>query len=787
MRSAFLGCVSLLCTLAGAGVRADQIRIGVVTDGPSPRPVLSTELLVQEAKRLYGEDRSLVVPAGADLDGGWTLEGVRAALDKLESDPRIDVVVALGLVASHLAAHRARLPKPTIAANVVDPILQGFPLVAGRSGRHDLTYIATFKSVEDELRTFQRLVGFKSLVILIDPLSLEAIPQLREKARALESELHFQATLIPAATVPEAIRSLPNDAQAVYVAPLLRLSHAQVTELAGALKSRRIPSFSRIGGTELTDGLLLTTEPAAADAERLARRVALNLQRIVEGEDAAHLEVAFPLELRVGINMETARAIGYALRWDDLSDAVRVNDAPSAATEAPLSLITAIRAALHDNPGLGASRMGVELADDQVRSARSALLPSLDASGAATQIDKGHASPLMQAEKTIAVAGTMQQVLYADKVWAGYAVAQRLRNAAGRQYEQDELDTVHETAVAYLAVLRAKSVEGVRRQDVENRRKNLEVARVRETIGLSERSDYLRWVAETARARRDLLDAAAATRLAITEVERLIHYNGNDPPRISEEDLDDPLRWMADPRTQRYIDTPLKWESFRSYAIAEALQRAPELHRLNELLLGEERLVTSARRSFYLPDLAVVASGADAVKKSGVGSMRVPGAPGDTGWLVSLQATLPIFSGGAQTAALAQARVTHRQLNAQREATEDSIRARAQTALDRMSASYPSIGLAEQAATAARENFDKSADAYARGLITVTDLISAQDAFLDADLARAQAKYGFLIDFVTTLRALGNFDLLLDPESRARWYDSIDRWFQEHRSANGLQ
>jgi len=784
VRWPLIASVGLLLFKAAVAAQPDEVRVGIVSDGPSPRPLLSAELLMREANRVYGENHRFVVPAGADLDGGWSLAGVTAAINRLEADPKIDVVVTLGLVASHVAAHATRLPKPTVAANVVDPILQAFPLAAGGSGRRQFTYVATFKSVDEELRTFQRLVGFARLVILIDPLSLEAIPELRQKATALERALGIRITLIPTATVDDAVNALPGDAEAVYVAPLLRLSHSQVEALAAALNARRLISFSRLGGAELADGLLLTAEPAVADAERLARRIALDIQRIRDGEDAGRLNVAFPLEHRLGINMATARAIGYSPRWDDLSDAVIVNEEPPS-SEPPLSLLTAIQAATRDNPALSASQIGVDIASAQISSARSALLPSLDASASATQIDKSHASPLIQAEKTAAASGVFQQLIYSDKTWAAYAVAQRLKNAAGQQYEQDLLDTIEQTAVAYLSALRAKSVEAVRRQDTENRRKNLEVARVRETIGLSERSDYLRWVSETATARRDLLDAAAATRLAITEVARLTHYSGPGRPRISEVDLDDPMRWMSDPRTQQYLDTPAKWEIFSSYAVEAAVTRAPELKRLDELLLGQERLVTSARRSFYFPDLALVASGADAFQRSGAGSMRVSGAPGATSWTVTLQATLPIFSSGAQSAELAHASHTARQIGAQRAATVDAVRARAQAALDQLSASYPSIRLAEQAAAAARENFDKSSDAYGRGLVTVTDLISAQDAYLAADLARAQASYTFLIDFVTTLRAAGSFDLLLDPGSRASWYDRVDRWFHEHRGATG--
>jgi len=74
------------------------------------------------------------------------------------------------------------------------------------------------------------------------------------------------------------------------------------------------------------------------------------------------------------------------------------------------------------------------------------------------------------------------------------------------------VDTLQQTATAYFSVLRAKSARSVRRQNMENTRQNLETARAREAVGLSTRSDYLRWVAQMASARQDLLAAEANER-----------------------------------------------------------------------------------------------------------------------------------------------------------------------------------------------------------------------------------------------------------------------------------
>jgi outer membrane protein len=103
--------------------------------------------------------------------------------------------------------------------------------------------------------------------------------------------------------------------------------------------------------------------------------------------------------------------------------------------------------------------------------------------------------------------------------------------------------------------------------------------------------------------------------------------------------------------------------------------------------------------------------------------------------------------------------------------------------LHRTGSSWPAIELSHTAASAADENLAMVSDAYARGAVSVTDLIDAQEAALSAGLAATDAKYGFMIDFVNVLRAMGDFEILLDPASREGWYGRVDEWFRAHPSS----
>jgi outer membrane protein TolC len=759
---------------------ASSVTIGIVADGPQERAMLRRDFILAEARNVLGTTLDIRIPDEKRLEGGWTREGIRAALDRLLADPEVDVVLALGLVASYEAAHRETLPKPVIAPIVTDPVLQGYPLKDGRSGRHNFVYVTSFQGVADEIRLFQRVVRFRHVAVLIDRLPLETMPELDTKAQRLAGELGMRATLVPVTTsVDEALAALPADADAVYVAPLMRLKESDMQELAHKLIERRLPSFSLLGRRELLAGLLLSVSGDREEDQRLARRIALDLQRIVAGEDAANIEVGFPVQQRLAINMRTARAIGFSPRWQDLSDAEQYFAEETAALP-KLTMIEAMRAALAANPDLRVSELDAAIAGEDVRSSRSVLLPQLDAGASASQIDDDRANALFQAEKTVAVDDQLGQVIYSDAAWAGLKISQQLKVASDERYRQSILDTLDGTATAYLDLLRARSLESVRRANVENTRTNLETSRVREAVGLTQRSEYLRWVTQINVDRQDLLAAEANRRQAETELARILHRPASQPFATVETGLDEPMALVSDKRTQAYIDTPASWAVFQEFSVAEALAQAPELRGVDATIVAQQRAARSAQRAFYLPELSLRAFGSEAVDRSGVGSESGPGFPDEQAWNVTLQASLPLFTGGARRAEYARNRYGLRQLEAQRASAADAVEARTRAALHRTASSYPAIELSQDAAAAARENLTMVREAYAKGALSVTDLVDAQDASLEAELAAAEAKYTFLIDFIAVLRATGSFDMLLDPASRQSWFERVDAWFREH-------
>jgi outer membrane protein len=757
---------------------ARDVRVAVVSDGPISRQIFSVEAIEREIANVAGPGSRILLPPDKRFTGDWSLDGAARVFDRALADRDVDLVIAMGVLTSQHASRLKALSKPVIAAIVIDPILQEFPLVEGRSGRRNFTYVADFQSVAQEVRSFHEIVGFRHMAAVVDSSLLEALPRIAVKASEAATELNVRISLATATgDVAEVLAKLPEGIDAVYVTPL-RFNEAQQRELAQALIARRLPSFSVVGRSEVEQGLLMSTGGAERDTERLARRIVLMIQRVADGEDPATFDVAFPTSQRLLINMRTARAIGFSPRWQFLADAQQI-DAVQEGSQS-LTLLEAMRAALDANPALAASRARLGSAEDDVRIARSDLLPSLRAVGSRTKIDEDRATPLLQAEDTTSVGAEFSQLIYSERAWAGYSISRSLAEAQQQVERTDMLDTLNDSAVAYLNLLRTKSVEEVRRNNVENTRKNLETSRVREEVGLGGRSDYLRWVSQLATDKQNLLFAESQRRQAETEVARILHRPASPPFTTVESGLDDPLTLISSPRTQAFLDTPAKWAVFMDYAVQTSLDNAPEIAQASRVVDARQRALDSATRAYYLPDLALVSSGSKVTAREGVGSLSIPGAPDDESWSVSLQASLPIFTGGLRNAQRSQARYELRAGEADRASAVDGIEARARAVLHRTAASWPSIELSRTAADAADENLANVAEAYARGAVSVTDLIDAQEAALSAGLAATDAKYGFLIDFVGVLRSMGEFEILLDPASREAWLTRVETWFREH-------
>jgi outer membrane protein len=212
--------------------------------------------------------------------------------------------------------------------------------------------------------------------------------------------------------------------------------------------------------------------------------------------------------------------------------------------------------------------------------------------------------------------------------------------------------------------------------------------------------------------------------------------------------------------------------------VAEGLDIAPELLSFDAAISAQERILLSAKRAFWLPSFAAQGSVSELLAESGEGQ-RSDSPLDDTDWRVGVFATFPLVEGGSKFATIKRAREELSRIQLEKQGASERIDQRIRSALHQSSASYPNIRLSRSAAEAARRNLDLVTDQYARGLVSIVDLLDAQNSSLRANQDAENAVYNFLIDWMDVQRAAGRFDFLMTPGQRGEYFQRLAEFFNK--------
>jgi outer membrane protein len=779
--------LTLALPLSLSAAPLPAVRIGVILDGPWEGNQTLLGYFKTEIAELTAGEFAISFPADLTLTGDWSMEGVRGAADRLLNDPRVDQILAIGVLTSQEMALRGPLSKPVIATFTVDRDIQGFPVQNGASGVPNLSYLAPPSPVTRDLHAFRELLPFRRLAVLVHRPYLQAIPALAEN---LEHELAAQGVRVIVVPVEnsadEALQALSADIDAVYVTPLLRLSPAEFQLLVAGLIEKRLPSFSYFGRGEVQRGMLAGAAPLS-DFPRLARRTALHVQRILLGEEPGSLPVLFSQQGQLVINMATARAIGFSPGWHMLIEADLLAEETEGAIRC-LSLQGAVREAAAVNLELAATDRQVAAGLEEIRKARAALYPQLLLSAEGVAIDEGRAEESFgtHAERTLQSSLQLEQSLYSEQRHTRLAVEKNRQEGRVQEQRQLRLDIIQQAATAYLNVLRSKTLQAVQKNNLRVTRSNLALARMRRKVGFSGPAEVYRWESQLAKDRKAVIDADTRRSLAEMALNRILQRPAEEPFITREVGPADPDFLIGDPRLGPYLENPASFADFRDFMVSEGQAAVPELQRIEAAIAAARRLQKAARRSFWVPELTFQAELTQILKEGGEGTespfegflpVEVPEAD-DTRWSLGINLTLPLFTGGGRRAELGRAGEELARLRLERQVLADRVEQRIRSALQQARASRSGIRLSREGAEAARKNLELVTDAYSRGVVSIIELLDAQNAALAADQAAANAVYDFFIDLMEVQRSAGTFDLFLSDEEKDRWFERLKEFRQ---------
>jgi len=401
-----------------------QISVGVITDSKETmQSQMIINALVQEIDRTAGVN--LRVTSAKDMQ----YFNVRSEPDAqtIYQNLNADLVLSIGGVSTKAMADLPNLSVPVIGIGVADPYIQKIPYDNGTSGKNNFTYILTSRDLRKEIKSFQKLAGFERLSLVVDPLFSKVLSSAFGNTiliDSLQDDLGIQLELIESGQdVNEVIASLTS-AEAVYVSGLVNQEPEYLQAISNYLSEQRIPSYST-SKQHVEWGILASTS-GENGREQVLRRIGIMADDILSGRNAATISVEFNTKENFYLNVETARKMAFSVPFEVLLTANMIGENNPAAKVYSFAEIAEM--ALENNLDIQISYKDINVAELDVRSNRSGMLPSVSGGLNAAQINEERANAAANSpERSLNLDLTLSQVIYSEEALASIKIAQYLK------------------------------------------------------------------------------------------------------------------------------------------------------------------------------------------------------------------------------------------------------------------------------------------------------------------------------------------------------------------------
>jgi outer membrane protein len=436
------------------------------------------------------------------------------------------------------------------------------------------------------------------------------------------------------------------------------------------------------------------------------------------------------------------------------------------------TLEQAITAAYVNNPTLNAQRAAVRATDENVPRALSGYRPTVTGAANAARTNlttiteaqtlAGISIPANKSNNTIwpnTLSLTLNQNLY-----NGFRTANNVRAAEAQVRQSQETLRSTESQVlldavtAHMNVIRDEALVQLQQQNLKSLGEQFRAAKDRFEVGEVTRTDTALAEAAEAGGRASLIQAQSNLNTSRAVYRQVV---GAEPGKLS---------------AGRPVDQMLP----RSYefAIADGLQRNPA--------------VVSAQYAVDFAALQVkVAEGALLPSLNAQGTLQKSNEPTtqiahQKEASIGLAATAPIYQGGAEYAAVRQAKEVLGQTRIQMDVTRDQVRAQIVQFWSQLEAARSSIQAAQTQVNAQQIALKGVREEYKVGQRTISDVLTAQANLVSAQSTLVNAQRDRVVASYAVLGAIGRLDMN-SLGLQVATYDPEEHYQQVRDSWGGLR
>ncbi len=743
--------------------KAQDYKIGIVTDfRQSPEMDSILRVMVNQIDQTIGSGKTVTVSPADVSFNNISLEEAAGNYSRLAA--KTDLAILIGGISVKGVSGLARLPVPTFGLGVIDPVIQEIPYQDGKSGIPNFTYIWSTNGLEVDLAEFRKIFPYQNLTLLVSPgtaLSLISADQ-NQGLRLLEQKLKTRINILEVREdILASTGQLNPETDAVYVADLGVRSTEEIRQLADRLSEKGLPSFSGYKW-HVNQGILACFAGDNSFAQ-ISRKLGVMVDEALSGKALEEMDVKTLYPESLFINEKTAKAINLLLPFDVLFTAKSVKDDEGLPVH---SLADIIELAFKNNLNIAISNQDIQLAIQDVKAARSSVLPNLDLTVNGRQISAESAS-MSEPQRLLNGQLQLDQVIWSQKAVAGIKIAKYYQKAQEYLTEAEILEVILNIFNDYLNVLAAKSVLTIEQENLENLEINLNLAKLQVESGAAGRSELYRWESEVALARQEVVEASTNLLELKASLNSKLAYTLGKEYDIEDISVDGELyQQFRNGIIGQYVKNVQDVTLLISFLVDEAISVNPNKKFIVEQINALDRKRKQDKRMFYSPDIALQAGTTQIFARGGEGSVPTEGRDFiDNTWSVGVGLRYPLFSQLTRKTDLRTSIIQLDQLNNSMMQLDQELELAVRTSVLGTIAASTNIDFSRIAAENAENNFKLMQIRYSEGDIDITQLIDAQRNSTQAKLRFAVSIYDYIRSQLNIQYAVGFFPML-SPEEK---------------------
>ena len=742
-----------LLTLLGFQLNAQQraLDIGILLDYRTPETEPLLQQLKEEVIKVVGEDATVNFPEALILSHQYKKDQASVYYQQLAS--KADIILAFGNISENVISQQGGLTKPTI----VFQSKEFGPEVTGRQQKENLVRITDRPTFAYDIEAFHKLTQFKQLGVAI------VAPYVSEQRHgatldSLSQKLGFDYQIIPYTNLDE-LSSRLESLDAFYLTGALHASDSALSALATQLQKAGLPSMTAGGINYLERGFMATTQPSDV-YNQFVRRVALTVDKLIRGEAAFQLSSQLEYELQLTVDYNQAVALKVPLAYSHLDDVNFIGKADELPAGQVYDFSEFLGSTLKRNRGFGASKQEVLIRQQDLKTAKSNYLPTVEAAATSDYVDAEFAQTTFGQNAEFQSIGSLnlRQVIYSPDASMNIKVQKSMVKLGQQNLTATELDLVLEASQAYVRALLAKAQVDIQANNLKLTKSNYETAKRNLKAGLTNKSDLLRFSSRLSQDKQEMVEAINEWEQALVEINQLMNNPLDQDIDITDLRFDEGFfAGTSYEQFRQLLDHEESREHFVRFMVVEANRKSPELGVLREL--GQISSVQMDRfgKGRYMPTLSLQGSYQHFIDRSGAGSVLEGFNLPNNNYTVGVAMTIPIMNGGRNSISYQRAKIQSYQVELNTQEAKLGLETQIRNGTFQVINQMANVKLSIEAEATAKEALEMIQTSYANGAVSIIQLFDVQNTYLQAQVSRVQANYGYMLSKIFLERFIAHY------------------------------